>query len=59
MLNHEVIFTVAHVGSLGNEFGKQYLPHLNSEDNKFDLYHVQHVILKIIYSDPLGISLAL
>ncbi|OWK06851.1 hypothetical protein Celaphus_00018676, partial [Cervus elaphus hippelaphus] len=64
---HYVILVIAPVGSLGDEFCKQCLPQLNSQDNEFltcreedgmVVYHyAQDVILEVIYTDPVAISL--
>uniref|UniRef100_A0A4W2C0Z3 Phytanoyl-CoA 2-hydroxylase interacting protein like n=1 Tax=Bos indicus x Bos taurus TaxID=30522 RepID=A0A4W2C0Z3_BOBOX len=64
---HYVILVIAPVGSPGDEFCKQRLPQLNSQDNKFltcreedgmlVYHHAQDVILEVIYTDPVGLSL--
>lgn len=64
---HYVILVIAPVGSLGDEFCKQRLPQLNSQDNKFltcreedgmlVYHHAQDVILEVLYTDPVDPSL--
>ena len=64
---HYVILVIAPVGSLGDEFCKQRLSQLNSQDNKFltcreedgmlVYHHDQDVNLEVIYTDPIGLSL--
>ena len=64
---HYVILVIAPVGSLGDEFFKQRLPQLNSQDNKFltcreedgmlVYHHAQDVILEVLYTDPVDPSL--
>ena len=64
-----VILVIAPAGSLGDEFCKQCLPQLNSQDNEFltcreedgmvVYHHALDVILEVIYTDSVDISLGI